>query len=161
MICQLNNSAAVSSVSAWTMNRPVSGSMSMLTVPGVIVMQFAKSTLPQWLSMGGLMTTNTGPTGGLDSKMVLATAILDWMINRIRVRRQWPKSSSSSRDSKWGSLGPSSCQNQTVKADSTAPTKRWSRSTSAEIANQNASSKAHRIRDRLRTENPLRGCIRC
>ena len=53
------------------------GSMSTVTVPGVMVMQLAKSTLPQLLSMGGRMTANTGPTGGLDSKIVLATAIFD------------------------------------------------------------------------------------
>jgi len=49
----------------------------MVTVPGVMVIQLAISTLPQLLSIGGRMTTNTGPTGGLENTRVLATAIFD------------------------------------------------------------------------------------
>jgi hypothetical protein len=53
-----------------------------------MVMQLAKSTLAQLLSTGGRMITNIGPTEGLDSKIVFATEIFDWMIKPTRVKRQ-------------------------------------------------------------------------
>jgi len=42
-----------------------------------MVMQLARSTLAQLLSRGGRVTTNIGPTEGLDSKIVLATEMFD------------------------------------------------------------------------------------
>lgn len=127
----------------------------MVTVPGVMVIQVAKNTLPQSLFTPSSNSINIGVTSLLENSNILATSMLDLITKTINISMQRPKSSNSLKDNTLGSLGLSSFQNHTVSTERSIPTIRCCRSTTPETNIQNVNKEVNEINDLLFTTNLL------
>lgn len=61
--------------------------MSMVTEPGVRVIQLARNTLPQLVSKFGRTVSRTGSMGGFPNNTVLVTDMADSMMDQTKVKR--------------------------------------------------------------------------
>ena len=125
-------------------------------VPGVMVIQVAKNTVPQSLLIPGSNSKNIVTAGNFENNNILITFILDVIILPINIMIQRPKSSNSLGDNKLGSLGLRFFQNQTVTRETIIPTTICCRSTTPEITIQNINKDENETNDFLNTINLLK-----
>ena len=125
----------------------------MVTVPGVIVIQVAKNTLPQSLLMPGSSSKNNEPSDRPENNNILITLMLDLITYPINIMIQRKNKNNSLIDNTLGNFGLKSFQNQTVNEERSTPTTICCKFTEPEITIQNVNKKTNEINDFLLKTN--------